>query len=606
LTLFFIDEVAKYRIYNDTGEAQNGEYADIFEDEYQHAVRDLELTLDDDAYKNYLKDIQVTNIHQGYFSIDKKKHFVNSEVRRRETTSDDVSAYDLIMKDKERLLDIVEPVRFIFSHSALREGWDNPNVFQICTLKSSSSDIRKRQEVGRGMRLCVNWNGDRMDASVLGKDIHSVNLLTVIASESYDSFARQLQEEMAEAVADRPRIVEPDLFTGKTFTDAEGKSVTISPDVARKIYNHLIRNDLVDDNGALTDQYYSPIQKGPIPLSDDLKPFSSSIKSILANVYNPQAFKPENAGSTQITPKIKSEKLDMKEFKSLWDKINKKTAYLVQFNSEELLKKSIASLNENLKVQNVAVTIEKGVQIGYIADKETLYMGEGFEKRSSESMRVDVHAHSGIKYDLIGKIGDATKLTRKDIARILKGIKPDVFSQFSNNPEDFIIKASRLINEQKATVIVEHIEYHLLKEEYDTKIFTEHGLKRGNLGENAIAVNKSLYDHIVTDSYTERKFASDLDTDTNVAIYVKLPGGFHIDTPVGKYNPDWAITFYEGAVKHIYFVAETKGDLSSLQLREIESLKIHCAREHFRKISNDTVRYEVISDYQGLLNEVMK
>lgn len=606
LTLFFIDEVAKYRVYGDDGEAKTGEYANIFIEEYRNTVKNFELTLDDDPYLKYLKDIQVDKTHQGYFSIDKKNHFVNSKVKRRETISDDVSAYDLIMKNKERLLDFQEPVRFIFSHSALREGWDNPNVFQICTLKSSSSDVRKRQEVGRGLRLCVNRNGERMDTSVLGSDIHAVNLLTVIASESYDSFARQLQEEMAEAVADRPRIVEPDLFAGKTFIDAEGKSVTISPDNARKIYNHLIRNNLVDDNGTLTDQYYSTIQTGTLPLPEDLKQFSTSVQTVLGTVYSPQAFKPEDAGRNPIIPKMKTEKLEMKEFKALWDKINKKTAYLVQFNSEELLKKSIASLNEHLKVQKVAVTIEKGVQIGHILDKKALCMGEGFEKNSSETIQVDVHANSGVRYDLIGKIGDATKLTRRDIAHILKEMKPEVFSQFSNNPEDFIIKASRLINEQKATVIVEHIEYHLLKEEYDTKIFTDHGLKRGNLGDNAIAVNKCLYDHVVTDSLTERKFASDLDTDTNVAIYVKLPGGFYIDTPVGKYNPDWAIAFYEGTVKHIYFVAETKGDLSSLQLREIESLKIHCAREHFKKISNDTVRYEVVSDYQGLLNEVMK
>lgn len=606
LSLFFIDEVARYRQYDDSGNQVKGEYAEIFEEEYRSEVEKLKSSLGEGGYLNYLKGISVEDTHQGYFSIDKKGRYINSEAKGAEQASDDVDAYDLIMKNKERLLDLKEPVRFIFSHSALKEGWDNPNVFQICTLKSSGSEVRKRQEMGRGLRLCVNNNGERMDVNALGSDVHNINVLTVIANESYEEFARGLQSEMAEAVADRPRTVDARLFEGRVITDADGVEQVIDPDLARKINNSLVRNDYVDDNGALTDKYYDEIKVGNFSLPDDIAEYSPSIVSILDNIYNPDALKPEDARSKNVELQVIEENLEKEQFKLLWEKINSKTAYIVEFDSDELIKKSIDHLDKNLKVQKIFYRVEYGAQIDTIADKKSIVNGEAFVKSVSESTLAEAKANISVKYDLIGKIAESTKLTRRDVAKILKGIKKSTFDQFKNNPEEFIIKASKLIDEQKATVIVEHIEYDLLEGKYDTSIFTEPSLKRGILGKNAIPAKRSLYNYIITESDTERKFAERLDSDKNVAVYVKLPSGFYIDTPVGKYTPDWAIAFYEGTVKHIYFVAETKGDLSSMQLREIESLKIHCARKHFKKISSDPVKYKVVKDYGGLLTEVMK
>lgn len=606
LSLFFIDEVAKYRQYGDYENQIKGEYAEIFEEEYLSEVENLKLSSGEADYLKYLREINAEITHQGYFSIDKKGRYINSEAKGAEQASDDVDAYDLIMKNKERLLDLKEPVRFIFSHSALKEGWDNPNVFQICTLKSSSSEVRKRQEVGRGLRLCVNNNGERMDTNVLGGDVHNVNVLTVIANESYDKFARGLQSEMADAVADRPRVVDARLFEDMPITGANGVRQVIDQTLARKINNSLVRNDYVDDNGALTDKYYDDVKAGIFSLPDDIAEYSTSITAILDNIYNPDALKPEDARSKNVELQIIDDNLEKEQFKKLWEKINSKTAYIVDFDSEELVKRSIAYLDEKLKVQKIFYRVEYGVQKDTIADKKSIVDGESFEMGVSESAPAEAKANTGVKYDLIGKIAESTKLTRKDVAEILKGIKQSTFDQFKSNPEEFIIKASKLIDEQKATAIVEHIEYNLLEDKYDTGIFTEPSLKRGTLGKNAIPAKKSLYNYTITDSDTERKFAEGLDNDKSVAVYVKLPGGFYIDTPVGKYNPDWAIAFYEGTVKHIYFVAETKGDLSSMQLREIESLKIHCAREHFKKISSGSVKYEIIKDYNGLLTEVMK
>ena len=612
LSLFFIDEVAKYRQYNDSGEPDNGEYATVFEEEYRSVVDELNLSFGEDKYLKRLNNITAEATHQGYFSIDKKGRYVNGTAKGKEKISDDVDAYDLIMKNKEQLLSLKEPVRFIFSHSALKEGWDNPNVFQICTLKTSGSEIRKRQEVGRGLRLCVNNRGERMDTNVLGGDVHSLNPLTVIANESYDKFASALQSEMADAVADRPHVVDARLFTGMTVKDATGNEQVIDPPLAGKIHSSLIKQEYIDINGSLTDTYYEDVKSGNYSLPDEIKEYSESVREILDNVYNPDAFKPEDARSKNVDLHLINDKLEMKEFKALWERINSKTAYTVNFDSEELIKKSIAHLDEKLKVSKIFYLVESGAQKDTVPNKDSVASGDSFEKNKSESIRAEALPNSGVKYDLVGTIAESTKLTRRDVAEILKGIQKDTFDQFSNNPEGFIIKASKLIDEQKATAIVEHIEYHqlenkndnLLENKYDTGIFTEPSLKKGTLGKNAIKANKSLYNYVITDSETEKKFAEAIDIDINVAIYVKLPGGFYIDTPVGKYNPDWAIAFKEGTVKHIYFVAETKGDLSSMQLRDIESLKIHCAREHFKKISSGSVKYEVITDYAGLLSEV--
>lgn len=608
LSLFFIDEVDHYRLYNKAGDPENGKFADMFEEEYETAVHDLRSQLDDnDEYAKYLDAISPSQTHSGYFSIDKKGHLVNSKVNKKEGGSDDISAYDLIMKNKELLLDRDpkrSPVRFIFSHSALREGWDNPNVFQICTLKQSSSEIRKRQEVGRGLRLCVNDNGERMDANLLGDDVQNVNLLTVIASESYDSFAKGLQTEMAEAVSDRPRAVTPDLFTGKVIKDSNGDEQVITPDLARSIYNNMIRNDYVDDNGALTDKYYEDKKNGNVQVSEKVEDSKESIIKILDSIYDPRMGLPENGRSNNVTLKVDKKKLASTEFKNLWNQINQKTIYTVNFDSDELVEKAIESLDKHLQVAKVFFKVESG-EMKQIDSKEQLSSGEAFSKDTSKSIKITAAASQKVKYDLVGKIVEDTGLTRRTIIRILQGIKPETFNQFKENPEDFIIKASSLINDQKATAIIQHITYDVLDEAYGTDIFMDSTIK-GQLGKNTIKTNKHLFDHLVYDSDNEKKFATDLDTSDEVAVYVKLPNSFFISTPVGRYNPDWAIAFYEGDVKHIYFVAETKGSMSSMQLREVEKSKIECAREHFKAISGKNVVYDVVDNYQSLMDKVMK
>lgn len=607
LSLFFIDEVANYREYDAAGQPVNGKYATMFEEEYEDIVSSLQLSVGEDDYVKYLNSIKASKTHAGYFSVDGKGKMVNSKLKRKETTSDDVSAYELIMKNKELLLDRDpkrSPVRFIFSHSALREGWDNPNVFQICTLKQSSSDVRKRQEVGRGLRLCVNQAGERMDTNALGNDVHNVNVLTVIASESYDSFAKGLQTEMAEAVADRPRAVTAELFLGKVIRDNQGNEQVIDSDTAHAIHFDMIVNGYIDKKGALTDKYYQDKANGEIKVAEEVADSTEAVIEIIDSIYDARSMQPENARSNNVELQVNEEKLAMPEFKALWSKINGKSVYVVDFDTDELIRKSIASLDSRLRVSRTYFKVETG-SMDTIKSKEALASGASFVKEESASYGVTVTANSNVKYDLVGKLVDETGLTRKAIISILQGIQPAVFNQFKDNPEEFILKAASLINDQKATAIIEHITYDVLDDHYDTDVFTEPTIK-GKLGVNAMKANKHLYDHIVYDSTNERDFAADLDTNTEVAVYVKLPDGFYISTPVGRYNPDWAIAFYEGKVKHIYFVAETKGSMNSMQLRLIEESKIHCAREHFKAISSGNVVYDVVDSYKSLLEKVMR
>lgn len=612
LSLFFIDEVAKYKQYDATGQPINGIYAEMFEEEYKDVISNLKIGMGEDDYMKYLSAISADKTHAGYFSIDKKGKMIDSKANEKrenskEKMSNDVDAYDLIMKNKELLLDRnpkKSPVRFIFSHSALREGWDNPNVFQICTLKQSNSDVRKRQEVGRGLRLCVNQDGERMDTNVLGNDVHNVNMLTVIASESYDSFAKGLQNEIAEAISDRPKAVTAELFIGKVIKDDKGNERVIDGDIGRAIHFDLIVNGYIDRKGVLTDKYYEDKANGELKVAEEVADSEASVIEIIDSIYDSRAIKPENARSNNIELEVDESKLAMPEFKALWAKINSKSVYVVDFDTDELVRKSIDSLDRKLRVSKIYFKVEIGA-MEQIKSKEDLVSGESFVKEKSASYGNVVAANSNVKYDLIGKLVDETGLTRKAVIQILQGIQPETFNQFKNNPEEFIIKAAALINDEKATAIIEHITYDVMDDKYGTDVFTDPTIK-GRLGVNAMKAKKHLYDHIVYDSSNEQVFATELDTNTNVAVYVKLPDGFYISTPVGHYNPDWAIAFYEGTVKHIYFVAETKGSMDSMQLRLIEESKIHCAREHFKAISNGEVIYDVVDSYKTLLDMVTK
>lgn len=612
LSLFFIDEVAKYKQYDAAGQPMNGSYADMFEEEYRDVVKHLQMGMGEEDYMKYLSAISADKTHAGYFSIDKKGKLIDSKANeKRENTkekmSNDVDAYDLIMKNKELLLDRnpkKSPVRFIFSHSALREGWDNPNVFQICTLKQSSSEVRKRQEVGRGLRLCVNQDGERMDTNALGADVHNVNVLTVIASESYDSFAGGLQNEIADAVSDRPKAVTVELFLDKVIKDDQGNEQVIDSDTAHAIQYDLIVNGYIDKKGLLTDKYYEDKANGELKVAEEVADFAASVFEIIDSIYDSCSVGIEDARKNNVELAVDEDKLAMPEFKALWNKINSKSVYVVDFDTDELVRKSINSLDKKLMVSKIYFKVETGA-MEQITSKEALTNGASFVKDESLSYGNVMAASSNVTYDLIGKLVDETGLTRKAIIQILQGIQPATFHQFKNNPEEFIIKAAALINDEKATAIIQHITYDVMDEKYSTDVFTDPTIK-GRLGVNAMKAKKHLYDHLVYDSSNEQAFATELDTNTNVAVYVKLPDGFYISTPVGHYNPDWAIAFYEGTVKHIYFIAETKGSMNSMQLRLIEESKIHCAREHFKAISSGEVVYDVVDSYKTLLQKVMK
>lgn len=609
LSLFFIDEVAKYRQYDEDGNELLGEYGKMFEQEYISVLNEY-TTLIDTPYQRYLRDkcSDVSAVHKGYFSIDKKGHAIDSKLKRGSEFSDDISAYDLILKNKERLLSFDEPTRFIFSHSALREGWDNPNVFQICTLKHSDSNTAKRQEVGRGLRLCVNQDGNRMDAQICGDRVHDINMLTVIASESYKTFVTDLQSDIKSVLSDRPKAATVEYFSGK-YVEIDNTPTLIDDKTAKIIYKYLIKNDYIDDNDKVTDNYRNDVASGTVaPLPEELKPISEGIHTLIQSVYNDSLLDDmfTNGHETKVKENPLNENFAKKEFQSLWNQINHKYAYTVEFDSEELIKKSIDHINEKLFVSELQYTATIGRQKSKIDENEVEH-GASFSGEKTRTQTLKHAESSQIKYDLIGKVAEGTVLTRKTVAKILQGLRADKLYMFKNNPEEFISKVIRLINEQKANTIVEYISYNEIEGEYDSTIFTAE--KNSQSFDKAFLAKKAIQDYVFTDGLAEksveRKFAEDLDAAEEVCVYAKLPRTFQIPTPVGNYSPDWAIAFYEGTVKHIYFVAETKGTMESLNLRPIEQAKISCANKLFNEMSTNNVNYHDVNSYQKLL-DVMK
>ncbi|OQY60008.1 MAG: restriction endonuclease subunit R [Desulfobacteraceae bacterium 4572_88] len=603
LTLFFIDEVAKYRVYTDAGE-QGGEYAKIFEEEYKDCMNELKL-LHKPGYRKYLNGMDVSDTHNGYFSIDKKsKRLVDPKMNKTEMKkgeANDANAYDLILKDKERLLSFEEPTRFIFSHSALREGWDNPNVFVICTLKHSYNTISRRQEVGRGLRIAVNQLGERQDNPAT---VHQTNVLTVVASESYKNFVAALQKDISESLSERPRIANAAYFTGKIIETENGqKEVTV--EIAEDIEFYLIQNSYVDRKKNIVQTYHEAVKNETLaPLPDDLKPFKKQIFKLIDSVYSGENFPCENERGAK--PNRLNANFEKKEFKELWSRINSKAAYSVHFDSSELVDKCVEALDKELRVAPLQYMVQAGEQ----ADKfsyDKIKQDDAFKVTSTSTEADRGSVYPAVKYDLVGKVAEAVQLTRKTVSDILSNIQKPVFAQFRTNPENFISESARLINEQKATVIIEHLTYNAISETHDINIFTD-GQSKQDFSKAGEPLKRHIYDYVITDSKTERTFVKDLDTSAEVVVYAKLPKGFFIPTPVGNYNPDWAISFKEGMVKHIYFVAETKGSMSSMELRKIEKIRIECARKFFdeinQKINPENIRYDVVNSY-GKLMEIV-
>lgn len=612
LSLFFIDEVAKYRRYDENGDEVLGEYGEIFEQEYISILNE-KLTLADTSYQKYLREMcsDEKAVHKGYFSIDKKTgHSVDSQLKRGSEFSDDISAYDLILKNKERLLSFDEPTRFIFSHSALREGWDNPNVFQICTLKHSDNQTAKRQEVGRGLRLCVDQSGNRMDKDALGDNVHNVNMLTLIASESYKNFVSDLQSDIKAELYDRPSKAAIEYFEGKTVM-VNNEPVVIDKTQAKIIHHYLSKNEYIDYDDNVTDKYRTDAENNSLaPVPDEIKDIEAGMHKLVQAIFDESVLNDmiKDGRETKIKDNPLNDNFYKKEFQTLWGYINHKYAYTVDFDSNELIQKASAHINEKLNVSELLYTTTVGQQKKDMNQYE-VDRGASFGGEKSKTTTLKHSETSRVKYDLVGKIAEGTTLTRKTVTAILKKLEPQKLYMFKNNPEEFISKVIRLINEQKATMIVEHITYTESSEEpYDSTIFTAE--KNSQSFDKAFAAEKAVQDYVFTDGTAEqsveRKFVQELDKADEVCVYAKLPKGFAIPTPVGNYSPDWAIAFYEGKVKHIFFIAETKGTMESLDLRPIEQAKISCAKKLFNDISSSNVRYDAVDCYQSLLDVVMK
>lgn len=614
LSLFFIDSVAKYKEY-ENGIPMKGKYAQWFEEEYQKAIIDYR-TLGNDEYTQYLDNISFAKTHAGYFSVDKKKKDSNGEsilidnnkaIKKDSSgnyTSFDEDAYDLIMKDKERLLSLEEPVRFIFSHSALREGWDNPNIFQICTLKHSNSDISKRQEIGRGLRICVDNNGDRQDESVLDNNFHDVNTLTVIASESYDTFAKALQDDIYKSLSERPRIITMDYLKSKQYLiNSLGQKLELNDINSMNIMLYLRNNGYVDDKCRVTENFIEAVNNNEMTF-EGFSEFNEELISLVKTVYDTDNTKlVTNASKENIPDLIPNKNFYKEEFQDLWSKINIKTRYEVDFDSSELIEKAVDSINARLNYNKMKVVITEGSQKESINTTE-VKTGDSMTTAKQKTEVVEDFSPSTVPYDLVGEITRDTGLTRKTIIEILLKISPLKFSIYKVNPEEFIRKVSKLINVQKASTVIEGITYHKVDQKYDNEIFTLNNVK-AELGENAIDVKKHIYDFLKYDSVNEKKFAERLEAGDEVTVYAKLPGGFKIDTPMGSYNPDWAIVFDNPSFRYIYFIAETKGSMDSIELRQIEKAKIECARRHFASLSNDKVKYEMVDSYETLLNMIL-
>ncbi|EKT4552405.1 DEAD/DEAH box helicase family protein [Flavobacterium psychrophilum] len=617
LSLFFIDSVEKYKQYNELGEEVPGEYAKIFEEEY-NKLRSEFLDLFHQEYNEYLKESDPSNVHKGYmpssyfsyverdtadkihngyFSIDKKNKMIDPTVKRGKEDSEDISAYDLIMKDKERLLSFDEPTRFIFSHSALKEGWDNPNVFQICALKHSDATIRRRQEVGRGMRLCVNEHGNRLDFETVGEQVHEINRLTVIASESYEEFARGLQSEIAATLKDRPQKAEVDFFIGKLVTDAFGQSIRLTEEVSKKLNKFLYKNDILDDEDKITSDGKAKIESNQVPLPENLEPFREDITKLLKSIYTGDGINIEN-DRNNVEVAVNSN-FHKKEFQDLWNRINIKSIYEVKFDTDKLIEDSKNRINKDLHIADRSYEVKEGVLEQ--TTKQKIDNNEAIQVTSRATKKLDTDIYTNTVYDIIGEIVNATNLKRTTVVTILKKINPNQFYLIRKNPEEFIAKCSKLINETKASLIINNILYHKTEDRYDAKtVFTN---SKESLRQTEI-LKKHIYDYLVSDSKVERDFANALEASEEVTVYAKLPKGFYITTPVAKYSPDWAIVFDKDKVRQIYFVAETKGTDSEMEKRGIENLKIHCADEHFKEISNCEVKFAAVSSYEKMMDIV--
>ena len=586
LSLFFIDEVKKYRDYNvETNEKEKGEYAKIFEEEYKNIINFYYKENQNKEFFNYINKNEVENIHEGYFSIDKKGNFTNSNSKTKSElkNSSDTNAYDLIMKNKGILLNMNNEVRFIFSHSALKEGWDNPNVFQICVLRNTDPrEIKSKQEIGRGLRLCVNQLGERIDKDYEDLNSDEINKLTIIANESFENFANNLQNELNENLRLRDRKLTIEFLVKKKIDEKK-----INDNLANKICRDFIRREYVDDNDEISNKFKEDLEKNKIEFNEELNDFKEEIIEIVKELYEYDVKDLINKGNRdKFENKIKKHFYESSQLEDLWKHIETKTFYKINLDEKSLIDEIINKINQDLNVLKTKIIVKEGV----IKTEESNFEIQLEKEKIPEEIR-DINLN--IKFDLIGEISRKTILKRETIVKILSNVTEEKFNEFKKNPNDFILKIINIIEEVKRKNSHKNIEYEIIKNE----VIKKEELKeleegRGNFSIEPDKLNKYLLDYTFYDSIAEKNFSNKLDKFEGLYFFSKLPKNkYIIKTPVGKYSPDWLIILNKEFTREIFFIFEIKGSEKNENLKRIEEIKISCAEEHFKLISNDKVKF---------------
>ncbi|HCG7540879.1 TPA: DEAD/DEAH box helicase family protein [Vibrio parahaemolyticus] len=594
LSLFFIDKVANYRGYTKEGVPTQGKFAQWFEEEFTQQLRKPKYRLlypsiwdKDSSGKSVLNEQALkelaSSVHNGYFAQDKKKdasgnpQFAESKLSAKGEggkTAADESAYNLIMKDKEKLLSIDEKLRFIFSHSALKEGWDNPNVFQICTLNETNSVMKKRQEIGRGLRLAVDQSGERVPYGF------EVNTLTVMANESYEQFVTELQKEIEKEEGIKFGAVEKHQFANIVVSDELDKKEFLGAKKSEEIYQHLADKGYIDKNGKIQDSLKLDLAENSVSLPESVKEHTDAILATLTKVSKGLSIKKHEEKKTASLREDNGKQVVLgDDFKALWDRIKYKTTYRVDFSVGELVDKCINEIRASVAVASAKFEYKKVKVAVTEAELETF----------DEESKIQYYRNRNFQLpDVVTYLESHTNLTRKTVVQILLGLG-DKLEAFKNNPQRFIELAGEVIRKQMRLAIVDGISYHRIGDEdfYAQELFQEAELT-GYL-KNMVEANKSVYDYIICDSDTEFEFAEKLETSSDVKLYAKLPGWFKIDTPLGSYNPDWAVLIdkEDGLGDQLYFVVETKSSIFSDDLRASEQAKINCGIAHFEALSKD-------------------
>lgn len=572
--------------YCDVRDIENKE-VDVWLDFINHLSLDDEKVIRKPKYNTLIEKIEqvpVEEVHNGYFSVDKKGKVKDSRETKKgklRANKDDESTFNLIMRDKEKLLSFDSNLKFIFSHSALKEGWDNPNVFQICTLNETSSTMKKRQEIGRGLRLCVNQDGERI------KD-NNINILTVMANESYSDFAKKLQSEMENDTGIKFGTIEKTSFAHIIMENKKGKKEAIGSQKSLELFNHFKKMKYINGKGKVQDTLKQAIIDNTVEVPEKYE----SIKEDIVSVAKRQTkhYEIKNANNKRKV-KVNKHVFLSDDFKEFWDKIKHKTTYSVEFDTDELIEKCCNALKDELNIKPPKLIYTKS---GLTIDASGVNYKEGTVK-TVYSDEDEIALPNILKF-----LQNTTSLTRKTIIKIL--IESETLDQFKKNPTEYMNESSKIIKRVMSSLIVDGVKYSELDDYYSQQLFENEELW-GYLNKNIIESHRSVYDHIVYDSEVEKNFAERLENDDEVELYTKLPGWFKIATPIGGYNPDWAILFNKDGERKMYFVVETKGTKDITQLRPSEQAKIKCGKKHFKALGSD-VELEVTNSYEDLKSSI--